>query len=67
MSQCYCPEDTWGTDQGPVCEIPEFDDALGICFNCNHNRQCHADYWEMFGELYTEQHGNTASNTSVKR
>ena len=52
QAECHCDEDSWSKDQGPICETPEFDDALGVCFNCNHDRRCHRDYWELFGEAY---------------
>ena len=49
-ADCVCDAASWSKNHGTVCETPDFDDALGVCFNCGHDKRCHKDYWELFGE-----------------
>ncbi len=50
---CKCDADSWGyVEFLEICTEPEFEDLTGTCFNCYHGRECHTEYWEMFGALY---------------
>ena len=57
---CKCEDDSWGyVEFLKICTEPEFEDLSGTCFNCYHGRECHTEYWEMFGQFYYgEEKGN---------
>jgi len=60
MSDCKCQPGSWGyMEKLDICENPEFDDLTGTCFNCYHERKCHKEYWEEFGQFYYNEDGET--------